>query len=184
MRCCKVVCHAGGTLFCLVTAKRMPDGSFTGDGPGLYRSRDRGETWTPVTASLPLHWPKDFSVHPKDPDTVLLGAAGVGRHRNEAGLYRTTDGGRTWTKLLQKGPEHFGGYWHPTRPGWLYATLTEGARESGLYLSTDDGATWRPFLRLPFANIQRVHRCPTGPGTIILTTFGGSVYRGPAEPAP
>jgi hypothetical protein len=60
-------------------------------------------------------------------------------------------------------------------------TLTEGAPETGLYLSRDDGATWEAFRTLPFRNIQRVTFDPARPGEIILTTFGSSVLRGPAE---
>ncbi|HUU11826.1 MAG TPA: hypothetical protein VM431_14975 [Phycisphaerae bacterium] len=182
MRCCKMARQADGTLLCLVTAKRMSDGTFTHDGVGLYRSADQGENWTKITESLPLYWPKDFAVHPKDPKTILLTAANV-RGQEESGLYRTTDGGATWAKVVTKGPEHFSAAYHPARPGWIYTTLTEGARESGLYLSKDDGATWQPFLALPFANIQRVHFDPDAPDQVILTTFGGSVFRGPAEPA-
>jgi hypothetical protein len=97
-------------------------------------------------------------------------------------LYRTTDGGRTWHKLAQKGPQHFGAFYHPQHPRWIYMTLTEGAPESGLYLSRDDGATWEPFPALPFRNIQRVAFDPARPGEIILTTFGSSILRGPAVP--
>jgi hypothetical protein len=85
-------------------------------------------------------------------------------------------------KLVQKGPEHFGAFYHPSKPGWIYMTLTEGAPVAGLYLSKDDGATWQPFTTLPFSNIQRVHLDPARPTEIIVTTFGGSVWRGPAEP--
>jgi photosystem II stability/assembly factor-like uncharacterized protein len=183
MRCCRLARQADGTLDVLVTAKRMPDGGFTLDGVGLYRSADQGETWRKISESLPLHWPKDFAVHPKDPKTILLAAANVRGHE-EGGLYRTTDGGATWARIARKGPEHFSAFYHPTKPGWIYMTLTEGAPESGLYLSRDDGKTWEPFPSLPFANIQRVHFDPDDPARIILTTFGGSVFRGPATPAP
>ena len=181
MRCCRLIRHPDGTLFVVVTAKRLADGSYTLDGVGLYRSADRGETWTKINESLPLHWPKDFAVHPADSRTVLLAAADV-RGRREGGLYRTADGGKTWALLARKGPEHFGAAYHPARKGWIYMTLTEGAPECGLYLSRDDGRTWEPFAGLPFANIQRVHFVPGDVGRIHVTTFGGSVFRGPAQP--
>ena len=81
-----------------------------------------------------------------------------------------------------QGPEHFGGYFHPTHPGWIYLTLTEDAKESGLYLSQDDGKTWKPFSQIPFANIQRVCFDPDDPEHIYLTTFGYSVIKAPAQP--
>jgi photosystem II stability/assembly factor-like uncharacterized protein len=181
MRCCNLCRSPDGSLFVLITAKRIGAG-FTLDGVGLYRSTDAGQSWSKITASLPLHWPKDFTVKPGDSKTILLSASGVRGSPEEGGLYRTTDGGQTWQKLVQKGREHFGAFYHPGHPGWIYATLTEGAAESGLYLSRDDGATWEAFATLPFRNIQRVVFDPARPKEIILTTFGSSVLRGPAEP--
>jgi len=182
MRCCKLHRSADGTLFVLITAKRIGGAGFTLDGVGLYRSTDAGESWSKINSSLPLHWPKDFTVKPGDSKTILLSASGVRGSPEEGGLYRTTDGGQTWRKLVQKGREHFGAFYHPGHPQWIYMTLTEGAPESGLYLSRDDGATWEPFTTLPFRNIQRVAFDPARPNEIILTTFGSSVLRGPAEP--
>jgi photosystem II stability/assembly factor-like uncharacterized protein len=181
LRCLKLVRHADGTLFVLITAKRAGDGKYLLDGVGLYRSADRGENWTIINASQPLYWPKDFTVHPADSRTVLLSAANARGHE-EGGLYRTTDGGATWKLLVRKGSEHFGAFYHPDRPGWIYMTLTEGAPGAGLWLSRDDGATWEPFGGLPFSNIQRVHFNPADKQHLIVTTFGGSVFKGPVEP--
>ena len=61
-------------------------------------------------------------------------------------------------------------------------TLTEGAPDAGLWLSRDNGSSWKPFDKLPFSNIQRVIPDPAEPERIIVTTFGGSVWRGPATP--
>ena len=61
-------------------------------------------------------------------------------------------------------------------------TLTEGAPGAGLWLSRDNGRTWQAFNDLPFSNIQRVEFDPADPSRLRLTTFGGSVWRGPAEP--
>ncbi|MCY2950925.1 MAG: hypothetical protein NTU53_02990, partial [Planctomycetota bacterium] len=76
---------------------------------------------------------------------------------------------------------HFGAYLHPNRPGWIYMTLTESAPTSGLWLSKDHGKSWSPIDALPFANAQRVIIDPADDSTLYVTTFGGSVYRGPAE---
>ena len=82
-------------------------------------------------------------VAPAYPKSLFVGAG-------EGGLYRTSDGGETWKKLSQKGREHFGAFYHPDHPKWIYMAMTEDAPESGLYLSRDDGATWEPFTTLPF----------------------------------
>ena len=59
-------------------------------------------------------------------------------------------------------------------------TLTEGAPGAGLWLSKDDGTTWRAMNGLPFSNAMQVIVDPSDPDTIYVTTFGGSVWRGPA----
>lgn len=179
-RVCRLVLHKDGTLFCLVTAKRVME-TYDGLGPGLYHSKDNGASWIKTTKSLPLHWPKDFDVNPNDSKDVLIGASNVRGHK-EAGLYRTQDGGDEWARIAQFESEHFGGYFHPKKEGWIYATCTEGAKNCGLYLSQDDGQTWKPFTTLPFSNIHRVHFDAHHPDKIILSTFGASVLRGPAIP--
>lgn len=55
--------------------------------------------------------------------------------------------------------------------------------EAGLWLSRDDGGSWEPFHDLPFSNIQRVVFDPADRQRIYVTTFGGSVWRGPVAPA-
>jgi hypothetical protein len=61
-------------------------------------------------------------------------------------------------------------------------TLTEGAPGAGLWLTRDHGQTWEAFDELPFSNIQRVEFNPHDETRIHVTTFGGSVWRGPITP--
>lgn len=182
-RVSRVFLHADGTLFASICAKRPAAGApLMNAGVGLYRSRDGAETWEPMNRSLPLLYVKDFSVHPRDSRRGLLGACDAGRGDQSGGLYRTDDGGETWRRIGREGPQTFGGYFHPTREGWLYMTLTEGAPGAGLWLSRDDGRTWQAFDGLSFANIQRVAFDPADPLRIRVTTFGGSVWHGPLTP--
>jgi len=184
MRVYRVVLHPDGTLFASICAKRAGPGQpLISDGVGLYRSKDRGETWTGISASQPLLYPKDFSVDPRLSNRILLGAADAGHGDQSGGLYFTEDGGLNWRRIGREGPQTFGGYFHPKREGWIYMTLTEGAPGAGLWLSRDNGRNWQPFNELPFSNIQRVEFAPTEDTTIHVTTFGGSVWRGPAAPA-
>ena len=181
MRVCRLVLHEDGTLFVLVTARRdKGTRDFLTEGVGIYRSTDGAKTWECINRSTPLHWPKDITVDPKDSRIIYVGACDT-RQAQQGGLYRTTDGGETWTRLARQGTQHFGAYLHPKRPGWIYMTLTESAPGSGLWLSKDNGATWKPMNGLPFVNAQRVVVDPDDDSVIYVTTFGGSVWRGPAE---
>ncbi len=111
-----------------------------------------------------------------------MGACDSGRDDESGGLYSTEDSGKTWQRIGRKGPQTFGGYFHPANDGWIYMTLTEGAPGAGLWLSRDNGKTWQSFDDLPFSNIQRVEFDPSDPARIYLATFGGSVWRGPRDP--
>jgi hypothetical protein len=178
-RACRVILHDDGTLFCLVTALRKDD-RYVAEGPGMYRSRDGGESWQCINASQPLLWPKDFDVDPRDSNVIYLGAADA--DNREGGLYKTTDGGDTWTRISRESHEVFGATVHPKRPDWVYMCLCEGAPGHGLWLSKDGGESWEPFIGIPFRNIQRVSFDPDDDSIIYVCTFGGSVWKGPAEP--
>lgn len=151
-------------------------------GVGLYRSRDTAETWQTVNATQPMLYPKDFSVHPQRSEEIVVGTCDTSWNDQSGGLYRTTDGGANWQRIGRKGRQTFGGYYHPKFDGWIYMTLTEGAPGAGLWLSRDNGRHWQAFDDLPFANIQRVEFDPADAARIYVTTFGGSVWRGPRAP--
>jgi hypothetical protein len=125
-------------------------------------------------------YPKDFSIDPRDSRRILVGACDAGEETG--GLYMTEDGGDSWQKIGRKGPQTFGGYFHPRHHNWIYMTLTEGAPGAGLWLSRDAGRTWETFQEVPFANIQRAEFDRTDADQMYLTTFGASVWRGPAAP--
>jgi len=173
----RLILHKDGTLFALITAKRA-NRAFLQEGVGLYRSRDGGGSWQRISAGIESLWFKDFAVDPKSSKVIFVGAANTGGENG--GLYRTADGGETWKRVLKEGNEHFGAYFHPARPGWVYATLTEGCPGPSLWLSTDGGETWKALENFPFDNAQRVEFDPADPDTICVTTFGGSIWRGRA----
>jgi len=179
MRTCRLILHPDGTLFCLVTALRE-GGVWHQDGVGLYRSRDGGDTWEWINRSLPLTWPKDFDVDPRDSRVIYLGAADADG-RQEGGLYKTTDGGAAWRRIAREGPDTFGATVDPRDPDRVYMCLVEGAPGPGLWLSKDAGETWKPFWGLPFRNVQRIAFEPDDPSVIYACTFGGGLWKGPAE---
>jgi photosystem II stability/assembly factor-like uncharacterized protein len=183
IRVSRVILHKDGTLFAMICAMRPAQGKpLMSEGVGLYRSRDGAETWEKVNASQLFLYPKDFAVHPQNSNIILVGVCDAGGGDQSGGLYRTQDGGRTWQRIGRQARQTFGGYFHPKHDGWIYMTLTEGAPGAGLWLSQDNGQTWQAFDDLPFSNIQRVTFEPSDDGLIYVTTFGGSVWRGPAVP--
>jgi photosystem II stability/assembly factor-like uncharacterized protein len=123
-------------------------------GDGVYKSTDGGKTW----ASIGLKDTRQIGamiVDPTNPDVVLVAAEGHAFGPNaERGVFRTTDGGKTWSKVLYK-DENTGAVdvtFDPTNPKIVYAALWQVRRQpwnfssggpgSGLYRSTDGGATW------------------------------------------
>ena len=183
MRVYRVALHKDGTLFAIICAKRPARGQpLMSEGVGLYRSSDGAETWEKVNASWLFLYPKDFSVHPDDSNIILMGTCDASWQDKTGGLYRSEDGGRTWQRIGRQGRQTFGGYFHPKHDGWIYMTLTEGAPGAGLWLSCDNGQTWQPFDDLPFSNVQRVTFDPSNDALMYVTTFGGSIWRGPVMP--
>ena len=183
LRVSRVILHQDGTLFAMVCAMRPAQGKpLTSEGVGLYRSRDAAETWEKVNASQLFLYPKDFAVHPQNSNIILVGVCDAGGGDQSGGLYRTADGGQTWQRIGREARQTFGGYFHPKHDGWIYMTLTEGAPGAGLWLSQDNGQTWQVFDDLPFSNIQRLTFDPSDESLLYVTTFGGSIWRGPAVP--
>lgn len=178
-----------GDLYCSITANRIQEGNratFPVVG-GLWKSTDGAETWTDITASLKLHWPNSFVVHPTDPNTIYLTAATI-PGGPEGGVYKTTDGGASWERLLRDedfartGPP---GYVHamyvnldPGNPDRVYV----GTIGHGLWLSPDAGKTWQRFSKFPFGPVCNVTFSPQEPGIIYVGTYGGGVFRGSSEP--
>lgn len=177
-RVSRLLSLSDGTLLAVVTA-RWEDGKFSADGPGLYRLTPGSTEWNPLTSPGQFLWPKDLTVGDPDGKTLYLGAANAGDE--SGGLYASHDAGATWRRILRAGPEHFGAYPDPARPGWIYATLTEGAPGSGLFLSRDGGSTFAAVDSFPFANVQRVRFDTRDPGVLYVTTFGGGAWKGTLE---
>ena len=121
---------------------------------GLYKSVNAGTTFTPVlerggTLSLGA-----IAVQPDNPDVVYAGT-GEGFVRNSIsfgdGLYKSTDGGRTWTNVGLRDSERFSRIAiHPSNPRIVFAAAMGHAfgpnAERGIYRSTDAGATWTRVL--------------------------------------
>jgi len=123
-------------------------------GDGMYKSTDAGKTWQHIGLEDTQHISRVL-IDPKDPNRVFVAAMGHASGPNaERGIYRTTDGGQNWTKVLYK-DDKTGGVdvtFDPNNTQVLYAGLYQfirlpwrsdsGGPGSGLYKSTDGGTTW------------------------------------------
>lgn len=147
----------------LALAPSNPDIIYVGTGEqtpgnGMYKSADGGATWTHIGLE-DTHYIQAVIVDPRDPDIVIVGAAGDLVPGPNRGVYKTKDGGRSWEKVLYK-DDAVGVVDLCVDPGnrrVLYASLeTHAFRRpkpgekppqpfSGLFKSTDEGSTWKPL---------------------------------------
>jgi photosystem II stability/assembly factor-like uncharacterized protein len=124
-------------------------------GDGIYKSSDGGENWTNMGLKDSEHIAK-ILVDPKDSNSVLACATGhVWNDNDERGVFKTSDGGNTWKKVLAgangstgcgmlamsplEPKTIFASMWDFRRQGW---TFRSGGPGSGLYQSTDGGNSW------------------------------------------
>src|SRR5213080_3828524 len=124
-------------------------------GTGVYKSVDAGKNWK----NIGLRDTRQIGaliVHPTNPDIVLVAALGHAFGPNqERGIFRTSDGGKTWAKVLSK-DENTGGIdvvFDPRNPNVVFASLWQARRQpwffssggpgSGLYKSEDNGVSWK-----------------------------------------
>jgi photosystem II stability/assembly factor-like uncharacterized protein len=124
-------------------------------GDGMYKSTDAGKTWTHIGLDDTRHIGRVI-VDPRNPDIVFVAALGHAYGPNEErGVFRSTDGGKHWDKVLYKDektgaiditfdPDNshilYAGLWQAMRTPW---SLDSGGPGSGLYKSTDGGSTWK-----------------------------------------
>src|SRR5207244_2176216 len=198
-----------GSIGALAVAASNPDVIYVGCGEGLqrpdlstgdgvYKSTDGGKTWKHIG----LRDGQQIGaviVDPKNPDRVFVAVLGHPYGPNaERGVFRSTNGGQSWDKVLYKDPDTgaIALAFDPNNPQIIYADLWAGCQgpwenaswqgpNSGLFKSTDGGSTWRQLTKgLPTAD-QSLGRIGFGisasdPQRIYATVDarqGGGIYR-------
>ncbi len=170
---------AGGVLY-LVVARRSEDGSFGNDSDGaLYRSTDGAEHWQRMQLPEGLNGPNGITVDPENPSRLYLAAWGrnAGREALQGGIFLSTDGGTSWRNVLAKDQHIYDVTIDPRDPRILYAC----GFESSAWRSVDHGESWTRIRGYNFKWGHRVLPDPYNPALVYITTFGGSVWYGPAE---
>jgi photosystem II stability/assembly factor-like uncharacterized protein len=129
------------------------------DGDGVYFSSDAGHSWK-FMGLADTQQISTIVIDPHNPNIVFVGAMGHAWGPNsERGVFRTTDGGKTWTKVLYVNDSTgvsdmamapgnpqviFAAMWQFRRYPW---TLMDGGPDSGLYRTTDGGDTWQKLSK-------------------------------------
>ncbi len=129
-------------------------------GTGIYKSSDKGKSWQWLSLAETHHIGR-IVLHPTDPNTLWVAALGhLYSPNEERGVYKTTDGGKTWKKTLfvnenagaidlivdPKNPKIlYTATWERTRRAWHFEGSGEG---SGIYKSEDGGESWNLVTNL------------------------------------
>jgi len=162
-------------------------------GTGVYKSVDAGKTWTHLGLAETHHIGR-ILVHPKDSNTVYVAASGKEWTRNEQrGVYKTTDGGKTWAKVffidkeiaavdLAMSPKYpnvlLASMWNRTREKW--SDPVPGPRD-GVFKTTDGGKTWKQVSQgLPPAKTAGrigLSFCQSNPETVYAIVDNPEVAR-------
>ena len=170
-----------GTLY-LVVARRTDDGSFNNDGDGaIYRSRDGAESWQRIALPEGVNGPNGLTIDPADPKRLYLAVWGRQTDKGavDGGIFVSSDGGASWKKSFTR-DQHVYDVTVDPRNKTLYAC----GFENSAWRSRDRGATWERIRGYNFKWGHRVVPDPNDPKMIYVTTFGGSVYHGPADGDP
>ena len=157
--------YFGGSIGSIAVSNSDPNVMYVGGGEktvrgnvssgyGIWKSVDAGKTWTESGLKNSRHVPR-IAIHPTNSNIVYAGVMGnIYKPTQERGVYKSTDGGKTWRKTLFSN-EHAGVVdliMDPTNPRILYAStwrvqrtpysLSSGGEGSALWKSTDSGETW------------------------------------------
>ncbi len=121
---------------------------------GLWKTTNRGHTWTNVFEFMPVSTFGDVAISPSDPQIVYAGTGEQNNRQSSSwgnGVYRSDDGGETWRHLGLVETRHIGKVRiHPTNPDIVYVAalgnLWAASEERGVFRSTNGGRSWQKIL--------------------------------------
>ncbi len=142
---------------------------------GVWKTVNRGTTWQPVFDDQSSYSIGSVAIDPHDPDIVWVGTGEnvSGRHVGYGdGIYRSRDGGKTWTNMGLAASEHISTIRiDPRDSNVIYVAaqgpLWSGGGERGVYKTTDGGETWASILAAgPYTGANEVHLDPRDPDVV------------------
>ncbi|MGH7531514.1 MAG: WD40/YVTN/BNR-like repeat-containing protein, partial [Gemmatimonadales bacterium] len=147
---------------------------------GIWKSVNKGTTWTPIFDDQPVSTFGDVALAPSNPDVVW---AGTGEQNNRQstswgnGVYRSTDGGKTWTHHGLAATRHIGRIRvHPRNPDVAYVAalghLWAPTPDRGVYKTTDGGRTWSKVLYVDtLTGVVDLAMDPTNPDVLYAAAY-------------
>ena len=177
MNCWMIERYSNGDLFCAVTMAL--DASLVAHPGGLWKSTDGGLTWAQVNASQMIPWPVSFDVDPTDENVIyvagFMGSSGL----NNGGVWKTTDGGATWSHIVDK-PDCWGVRIDPNDRNRVYLGAWSWVEQGeGSFISEDGGTTWTRLVGMPFtsAGAKWTFFDPVDSQNIYIGTDGGGAWK-------
>ncbi|MEZ4307001.1 MAG: hypothetical protein R3F14_02990 [Polyangiaceae bacterium] len=173
------------SLYTVITRSARP-GTHSGNANynvatrgALYRSTDGAATWQSIPLPEGVVFPSSLAADPESPSRLYLACwpktlepEHIDRY---GGLYRSDDGGATWSNVFDPRAHVYGVTVDPAHTNRVYITTFEGA----VLRSDDRGATWAPLGGLHFRWPKNLLIDPVNfPGRLFVTTFGGGVFMG------
>jgi photosystem II stability/assembly factor-like uncharacterized protein len=148
----------GGRVTAVTGVPSQPRTFYLGAASGgVFRTTDGGVTWQPITdGKVPVGSIGAIAVADSDPNIIYVGTGSDGVRSNVStgrGMYKTTDGGQTWTFAGLYNAGQIGAVRiHPTDPNTVWISAVGDAFKAnvdrGIFKTTDGGATWKKTLYL------------------------------------
>ncbi|MDQ8153702.1 MAG: glycosyl hydrolase, partial [Gemmatimonadota bacterium] len=169
----------------------------TAPGDGVWKTTDAGKTWSRIAFFDVKNHARRIIVHPTNADIVWIGVMGHAFGPNEQrGVFKTTDGGRTWRKVLYRDERTgisdmaadpndpnvlYAAFWHAYRTPW---SMVSGGPGGGIFKSTDGGESWTEITAntgLPKGVLGKIGLTVSGAKSsrvwAIIEAEQGGVYR-------
>ncbi len=147
---------------------------------GIWKSVNNGTTWTPIFENQAVSTFGDLAIAPSNPEIIW---AGTGEQQNRQstswgnGVYRSVDGGKTWSHLGLEGTHHIGRVVvHPTNPDIAYVaalgTLWRPSTERGVFKTEDGGRSWTKVLFIDtLTGAVDLAMDPSNPNTLYAAAY-------------
>jgi len=167
----------------VVLARRSEDASLGTENDGaVYRSTDAAAHWNKIALPTGVNGPNGIAIDPRDPARLYVAAWGrrSTQQATSGGVWVSSNGGATWRNTLSHDQYVYDVTIDPRNPDVLYAC----GFSSSAWRSTDRGETWTRIRGFNFKWGHRVIPDPYDASKIYITTYGGSVWHGPATGDP